>query len=368
MFYTKFVKGRIRPKRSKFCKSSKYNSLTSYGIIAVHGFGGAWDSTWTYPSPPSFFWLKDGLGIDVPRYNIWSYSYESNAQQSNENVSRGLLSVLYDTFQTEELRLTPIIFLAAGLGGLTVKDALVRSCSSDRFRFVHFSTQATFFFGTPHRWSSAASGAKALARLVPRPGGFTTEDAAQIGIINDRFVHFAPRQTIVCFYETAATGKALILDRNSSTLNLSGSVNIALPADHSGLTKYQGRHDTCYKRVLQTLQSIRISRRGQLPSPLTPPSAIPDTGPSLYFEARVQTFRKNGALTSQRGTMTDLGADSSLLKAVKNIEDVKLIWLHVSLTDSSWVQVLSNSFIFGRLLNVSQVLPSKPHVHASWGG
>ncbi|KAF2685607.1 hypothetical protein K458DRAFT_387567 [Lentithecium fluviatile CBS 122367] len=324
----------------------------SANIIAVAG-NGAWEKeVWT-SATHSFFWLEDGLMQDFSGCNVWGFGYKTYIAASDENVSLGLLTSLSIEFKGDELRSVPIIFLAAGLGGLIVKDALIRSSSSDQFRFVQSSTRAILFFGTPHRCDT-----NTLERLPAGPRWFTPKDAARVGDINDRFVHSAPRQKIACFYETIPTRKALILDRRSSTLDLAGSMNIALPATHSGLTKYQNKHDTSYKTVLRTLQDIDPSWRVQvqsetkdpkpdspIPDPHNSNSLIPIPPPSLHFEARLQIFREDGTLQDQKAPK-GYNIPLTYMKGDTKAEDSKLLWMHANLTDASWVQFCLRSLIF----------------------
>jgi len=284
---------------------------------------------------------------------------------SFESLSRDLLQLISAERERRQLLSIPMIFLAHGLGGLIIKDALVRSSKSDQFRFVQSNTMAICFFGTPQQRSTATNSARALASL----GGRLCEDQSrfsqEVGIITDRFAHFTRQLTIACFYETYPSGKTLILDEVSSTLP--DSQNIGLAQNHSELTKYSGRDDPSYQSVLRLLRYVDRSPRAQRPTSPTSPSAVLDTGPSLQFDARVQIFQKDGTLLDRKSTITDSRTDLSFLNPIRGIEDPTLIWMHVGITDSSWVQVCVKHYTsVERLLSAIQVLSSEPYLHDGW--
>lgn len=70
------------------------------------------------------------------------------------------MSRLYTTFCTNTPNQTrPIIFICHSLGGLVVKDALVKAASHDSHKrdrdlaLIYQHTKAVLFLGTPHRGS-----------------------------------------------------------------------------------------------------------------------------------------------------------------------------------------------------------------------
>ena len=69
----------------------------------------------------------------------------------------------------------PIIFVAHSLGGILVKDTIIQSAQyENHLKCLSQSCSAIFFFGTPHRGSSAARYGEILSNIVGAlPGGFS---------------------------------------------------------------------------------------------------------------------------------------------------------------------------------------------------
>jgi pimeloyl-ACP methyl ester carboxylesterase len=99
-------------------------------LVLVHGIGGHWKESWGYEN---FSWVKEFLQPDLEHtgiiVDIWSYGYESrtktNCVANVDDVARGLLDRLYN-HSTKG----PIIFVAHSLGGLVVKQVIIRPLTS----------------------------------------------------------------------------------------------------------------------------------------------------------------------------------------------------------------------------------------------
>jgi hypothetical protein len=98
-------------------------NLFSYSIVAVHGLGGGWDTTWTDENGK--LWLRDFLPLDLPRARIMSYGYNahtgfSKAVTDISDVAISLLDRLdYERPSPQHKR--PVIFISHSLGGIIVK-------------------------------------------------------------------------------------------------------------------------------------------------------------------------------------------------------------------------------------------------------
>jgi pimeloyl-ACP methyl ester carboxylesterase len=97
-----------------------------YSIVAVHGLGGGWDTTWTAENGK--FWLRDFLLLDLPRACIMSYGYNAHTAFSKavtdiSDVAISLLDRLDHQRQPHKLK-RPVIFISHSLGGIIVKKVL----------------------------------------------------------------------------------------------------------------------------------------------------------------------------------------------------------------------------------------------------
>jgi pimeloyl-ACP methyl ester carboxylesterase len=98
------------------------SDLFSCSIVAVHGLGGSWDTTWTDENKK--LWLRDFLPLDLPRARIMSYGYNAHTAFSKavtdiSDVAASLLDRLDNERPHENKR--PIIFISHSLGGIIVK-------------------------------------------------------------------------------------------------------------------------------------------------------------------------------------------------------------------------------------------------------
>jgi hypothetical protein len=102
------------------------SSLFFHSIVALHGLGGAADTTWTDDN--GTFWLYDFLPLDLPRARIMSFGYNAETAFSQSvadisDVADSLLSRLENVRQPHEHN-RPIIFISHSLGGIIVKKVL----------------------------------------------------------------------------------------------------------------------------------------------------------------------------------------------------------------------------------------------------
>jgi len=97
-------------------------------VIAVHGLGGNWQSTWTASNGK--LWLRDFLPLQLQQIGIaarvlsFGYDSESFFTKSISDID-GVASIFVEFLnavrQTEEEKSRPIIILAHSLGGIIIK-------------------------------------------------------------------------------------------------------------------------------------------------------------------------------------------------------------------------------------------------------
>ncbi|PUU79221.1 hypothetical protein B9Z19DRAFT_980305, partial [Tuber borchii] len=94
-------------------------------IVAIHGFGGHWESTWTHKS--GNLWLKDNLPStdEFRNARIYSFGYDANVVGSHSvatirQIANNLNQTLIDLQDTK-----PLIFVCHSLGGIIAKSVRI---------------------------------------------------------------------------------------------------------------------------------------------------------------------------------------------------------------------------------------------------
>ncbi|KEF54771.1 uncharacterized protein A1O9_09213 [Exophiala aquamarina CBS 119918] len=128
------------------------------------------------------YWPLDFLPNDCANVRVITYGYDSHpshfyaAQTNQMTITQHANNLLQQLTNNRIDFLTrPIIFVAHSLGGILVKDAIVQSAQyENHLKCLNQSCSAIFFFGTPHRGSSAARYGEILSNIVGAlPGGFS---------------------------------------------------------------------------------------------------------------------------------------------------------------------------------------------------
>ncbi|KAI5460797.1 hypothetical protein BGZ63DRAFT_445709 [Mariannaea sp. PMI_226] len=110
-----------------------YNGIDAdVDIVAVPGLGSHAIGSWKYPNSNTI-WLLDFLPRDVPRTRVLVYGYDtqlldSQSKQSIKDLGLALLEQVKAFRGDDDTSRRPIIFLGHSLGGLLIKEALIRSC------------------------------------------------------------------------------------------------------------------------------------------------------------------------------------------------------------------------------------------------
>lgn len=169
----------------------------------------------------------------------------------------------------------PILWVGHSLGGLVIKEAIIRAASSSthgrdpRLADLYSSTIGVIFMGTPHRGSPKASLGELAARLTSRLlaagsnmqvlGNLRPDSHALEKQLHD-FVTVSSQIPVVCFYEELKTGSAgLIVPRASAVYDGKMVSFNSIPADHRDMVRFSSRSDIGYTRVLGHIQSIWVS-------------------------------------------------------------------------------------------------------------
>ena len=142
--------------------------------------------------------------------------------------------------------------------------------------------------------------------------------------------------------------------KEEATLNTPNELVFALAANHLDLIRYMDRDDASYRTVCSVLTGIlrrgaRDNRMVRLPpAPPTRPREAPAKEPQrIDFEGFVHGFHQNGLGRETSHSVSDLQEKSpvELLSAAALGEDTeeeglfRLVWVHIPLTNTAWVNV-----------------------------
>ncbi|SPO04151.1 uncharacterized protein DNG_06834 [Cephalotrichum gorgonifer] len=152
--------------------------------------------------------------------------------------------------------------------------ALVEALLNRSFKAISDAARLLVFFATPHQGGNYATIGEVVAKIVRaglrKPGNDLLRALQKDSdVATRRFEqsrHLYDRCLVVSFFESESYGKlGLIVDKRSATLNLpeSREKQIALPADHSSLCKFESPDTPICKLVLETISS-EIERAIQL--------------------------------------------------------------------------------------------------------
>lgn len=223
-------------------------------------------------SPSKVFWPEQYLASDIPQTIVWTYGYnadvigglfQANNQNSISQHGRDLSVKLERDIENGK----PIVFVAHGLGGIIVKDAIRRS---EKCREL---TKFIVFLGTPHRGSAYAGWAQIasnLARLALQDSNKQILETLQVNNevldnIHEEFktIVFKGGMKIHSFQEARGISgmKGLaekVVDDFSSKLDLPQTLETveSIDASHRQMARYNSKNDQGYRAISSVLKSF----------------------------------------------------------------------------------------------------------------
>ncbi|KAG4443916.1 hypothetical protein IFR05_000556 [Cadophora sp. M221] len=229
-------------------------------IIFVHGLNPKASQnhgrqTWTHAS--KIFWPGDILPNLLPKARVLLFEYNSRVAGFGA-VNLGIndhADSLLDSYRALRIASSnlPTIFICHSLGGLVVKQALVRailrSPNDPGMRNIKDKTYGLVFFGTPHRGGNAVSVGEVVEKVVKtfsvggnnsllqclKRGGKLSVDA------QDNFrSHIEDFQYISVIEGRPKPGVGIVVPRESGTLgaDVRRETVISIDADHSKMCKF----------------------------------------------------------------------------------------------------------------------------------
>jgi hypothetical protein len=252
-------------------------------IVAVHGLGGHAFNTWTHRN--NTMWLRDSALDELPKARIYTFGYNSAVAFSRNTSSirdyaAALLEALAAKRRAPEHRTRPIIFVCHSLGGIVVKQAIIKanndSAAFSDMRDISQSVQGIVFLGTPHRGSSSADYSRILSLAVNAVGrsaqvtrftGSTRTDLLQALRTNSRdllsigedFSRLADGFAIASFIETNRMPgmDSLIVDDSSGFIGFPRERKIHLQdRDHREIAKYSSLRDVGLQSILSSIKNM----------------------------------------------------------------------------------------------------------------
>jgi hypothetical protein len=143
---------------SKIKKISESTNIKTMDIVFIHGLNG--DSYGTWAGENDSYWPK-WLSQEFPEADIWTIGYDASPSKwKNETLSFFKRSQnISEDLKVEGIGSRPVCFICHSLGGLIVKQIIVRSIINTTLSdcTIYDNTRCVVFLATPHRGSSLAN-------------------------------------------------------------------------------------------------------------------------------------------------------------------------------------------------------------------
>ncbi|KAK7946085.1 uncharacterized protein PG986_010406 [Apiospora aurea] len=250
-------------------------TIPQVDIVFVHGLRGSSIGTW---SRRGICWPRDLLKDDLPNARVLTFGWDTRIANATTPASQDSLfghagTLLQDLRRFRGDNTYPVIFIAHSLGGLLVKQMLIKAATYQRDE-RHGSlgnpslyTKGIVFMGTPHRGSDAQSYGQFLAKIASatmrQPNTQLLEvlrrDSAILESQRDDFVGVSKKFDVVCFREELPTGIGLIVPAWPAVYEGDRVEADGIHANHKDMTKFSSAQDTGYQRVLHHIQLMKTS-------------------------------------------------------------------------------------------------------------
>lgn len=198
-------------------------------VIFIHGLRGDALKTW---SKGDICWPRDLLKHDLKNARIISWGYDSSVLKPIKSSSQAsifghvenLLNDISRVRDSLKAEIRPIIFVGHSLGGLLIKEALIRASEylSNRQHVdlgaIYSCTKGIVFLGTPHRGSGKAGIAEIISNIakigLQNPNDKLIEVLSEDSQILERqmksFTTISSTMPIACVTEEIATGIGMV--------------------------------------------------------------------------------------------------------------------------------------------------------------
>ncbi|KAI9155117.1 Ankyrin repeat domain-containing protein 50 [Paramyrothecium foliicola] len=229
-------------------------------------------------------WPRDLIPLTVPDARVLTFSYEtipafagvlSSKKETIQDIAWDLLISL-ETFRRSDPS-RPIVFAAHNLGGILIKEALVRSESCEtgkaHLRGIYESTAGIIFFGTPHKASNLrgvcqgvaanlakcsgiAAGEQVISRLIP--------DNEHLTSITNMFNSMAQQEQwrIYSFQELFHTDllSSKVIDDFCGQIGIPSIETMEhIERNHVEMCRFDSFDDSEYRKVVEALDRMQAA-------------------------------------------------------------------------------------------------------------
>ncbi|KZL84934.1 ankyrin repeat-containing protein [Colletotrichum incanum] len=268
-------------------------------IIAVPGLGSHALGSWKSPHSDDV-WLRDFLPQDVPNIRVLLYGYDTTlpgslSKQSIEDLGGILVERIVAFRARDGTTRRPLIFIGHSLGGLLIKEALIRARRrrGDAIADLAEACYALLFFGVPNL-GLRNDQLRTLVRGQPNEALMhdllvdnDSEASTFLKRLADQFSESCKgHYRVMSFFERMLSstlergqeGKwrktgppSLLVTEKSATATglvaVADEDNIPLNTDHSGLVKYssrsQGDYTTVRRRIADCVERAKLDVPGR---------------------------------------------------------------------------------------------------------
>ncbi|KAK4441964.1 hypothetical protein QBC34DRAFT_419429 [Podospora aff. communis PSN243] len=249
-------------------------------ILAVSGLGGHPYGSFTHKQD-GHMWLADSLPQDLPTARVMIYGSNNRIPNSTSFAELDDLAGSFYLALVQILRSKPgnsLVVMGHSLGGLLIKEALVRLLESENDAILLSQIAGCVFFGVPND-------GMAIESLIPMVGDQVNRSLLEsIRHVNSQILRIqkrafsrvlaASRISVFCLFETELSPTAIrvgeeykmegpldyLVTQPSATSclppNSPPDHSIAIPRTHSELVKF-ALHDNEYDKVIYVLSQIR---------------------------------------------------------------------------------------------------------------
>ncbi|KAK8050133.1 hypothetical protein PG994_011863 [Apiospora phragmitis] len=236
-------------------------------IVFVHGLNGHRVGSW---SKDSICWPRELLGADVEHARIITWGYASILGEGNDMFADLAESLLVDLSRVREGIFRPVFFVAHGIGGIIVKEALTTAAMSRIYGShndlgdIYPKTKGIIFLGTPHQRTGKRSLGECVAltaqislrspndpllRSLAENSGFFENQHGTFQMISRDI-------RIVCMREQFTTGSSRIVPKDSASYEGFCVTRDDMATSHMGLARFSTKDDMGYKQMVSHLASL----------------------------------------------------------------------------------------------------------------